>query len=516
MAHVLGRMVILGLAMVMLTGPAGLAADAELLAPGTKLGASAAPTVSGDYTLVWSDEFDGTAVDPNNWEFMIGNGSDYGVPGWGNNELEYYTSRPANAYVSGGTLHIVARRENYAGYEYTSARLRSANRQEFRYGRIVARMILPSGQGIWPALWMLPTSSPYGGWAASGEIDIMESINTANRVYGTIHYGGGWPNNTSSGGSFADGTNYSQGFHEYALEWEPDVMRWYVDDQLFYSVSSSTWYSSAAPSNPRAPFDVPFHFLVNVAVGGTWPGAPSPSTPFPLQLVVDWLRVYELTPPAPGPYYGTPQTIPGRIEAETYDTGGEGVAYHDCEATNHGGAFRPAEGVDLENCSEGTVNVGWMCSGEWFNITLDAPFAGPFDVRSRVASQATGGSFRLESDGVDVSGPIAVPVTGGWQSWTNVWSRVVLPKGERTLRFQNTASGEYNVNYFHFYSAADFDRDDDVDAGDHGVLCAALAGPDVLTPPAGVPTDQFMRADLDGDGDVDLGDFTLLHVAGGS
>ena len=139
----------------------------------------------GQTTLVWSDEFDGPTVDPANWEFMIGNGAEYGIPGWGNNELQYYTSRAQNVYVSGGALHIVARRESYAGYEYTSARLRTMNRREFLYGRIEARMILPSGQGLWPALWMLPTNSPYGGWAASGEIDIMESVNIPTRVYGT-------------------------------------------------------------------------------------------------------------------------------------------------------------------------------------------------------------------------------------------------------------------------------------------------------------------------------------------
>ena len=470
----------------------------------------------GQTTLVWSDEFDGPTVDPANWDFMIGNGAEYGIPGWGNNELQYYTSRAQNVYVSGGALHIVARRESYAGYEYTSARLRTMNRREFLYGRIEARMILPSGQGLWPALWMLPTNSPYGGWAASGEIDIMESVNIPTRVYGTIHYGGAWPNNTSSGGSYADGTNYALGFHVFALEWEPDVIRWYVDGVPYYSVTSATWYSTAAPSNARAPFDVPFHLLVNVAVGGNWPGAPTPDTPFPQELVVDWIRVYELSPPQSRPYFGVPQPIPARIEAETFDLGGEGVAYHDCDAVNQGGAWRPTEGVDLEVCSEGTVNVGWICPGEWFNITVAVRAAGPYDVATRVASLNTGGAFRLELDGADVSGPIGVPVTGGWQSWTTVWKRVVLPAGEHVLRCANAATGEYNVNYFRFFSGADFDRDGDVDAADRDVLCGALAGPEVLTPPPGCPPDQFARADLDGDTDVDLRDVALLQSAAGN
>ena len=149
-------------------------------------------------TPVWSDEFNGTAVDPNNWEFMIGAG------GWGNNELEYYTSRPENCYVSGGYMHIVARRESYQGSAFTSARLRSQNRQDFLYGRMEGRIKLPTGGGMWPAFWMMPTDSVYGGWAASGEIDILESINTATTVYGTIHYGGQWPNNVNSGGNYSE------------------------------------------------------------------------------------------------------------------------------------------------------------------------------------------------------------------------------------------------------------------------------------------------------------------------
>ncbi len=463
-------------------------------------------------TLVWSDEFDGPTVDPNNWEFMIGNGADYGNPGWGNNELEYYTSRPENVYIADGALHIVARRENYNGFQYTSARLRSMNRREFRYGRFEARMVLPSGQGIWPALWMMPTNSPYGGWAACGEIDIMESINIANRVYGTIHHGGQWPNNTSNGGSFANGADFSQGYHIYRLDWEPDVMRWYVDGQLYFTTTSSVWYSNAAPNNPRAPFDTPFHFLVNVAVGGNWPGPPSAQTPFPLQLIVDWIRVHDFSPPPPGPYYGEPQVIPGRIEAETYDRGGEGIAYHDCDATNNGGAMRTTEGVDLEICAEGSANVGWMCAGEWFKIALDAQFDGPYDVQARVASLATGGVFRLEMDGVDLTGPLNAPATGGWQTWTNVWSRLPLSAGVHTLRFANTGGGEFNLNYFRFYLGADLDRDNDVDAVDCVAFNTALAGPQVTTPPPGCTPELFARADLDADGDVDLRDFRVMQA----
>ena len=251
-------------------------------------------------TLLWSDEFSGTAVDPNNWEFMIGDGCAYGNCGWGNNELEYYTSRPENAYVSGGYLHIVARAESYAGAQFTSARLRTLDKHDFLYGRMEASIKLPTGGGMWPAFWMMPSDSVYGGWAASGEIDILESINVASTVYGTIHFGGQWPNNVNTGGNYSNGTGFWQGFHTYALNWTPDTMTWYVDGVQYFTTTSSVWYSTADPNNPRAPFDQYFHFLLNVAVGGNWPGCTDPgciTATLPQEMVVDYVRVYDNTAP---------------------------------------------------------------------------------------------------------------------------------------------------------------------------------------------------------------------------
>jgi hypothetical protein len=241
------------------------------------------------YELVWSDEFDGTQLNTANWSYQI-------MSGGGNNEWQYYTSRPVNSWVANGILTIQALKEDYYAegqtFHYTSARLQTADKQDFLYGKLEARIKLPKGQGIWPAFWMMPTDSVYGGWAASGEIDIVESIGQADTIYGTNHFGGPWPDNTFLGGSYSDGTDYSQAFHVYGIEWEPNVFRWYLDGHLYYTLTS--WWSSAGAY--PAPFDQRFHFLLNVAVGGNWPGYPDATTVFPQQMQIDYVRVYQATP----------------------------------------------------------------------------------------------------------------------------------------------------------------------------------------------------------------------------
>ncbi|MCB9866527.1 MAG: family 16 glycosylhydrolase [Phycisphaerales bacterium] len=459
----------------------------------------------------WADEFDGTTLDPANWDVMVGNGTDYGLPaGWGNNELEYYTGRTENLFVSGGYLHIVARQEAYAGSDYTSARIRTLNRQEFLYGRIEARMKIPSTTGIWPAFWMLPTNSPYGGWAASGEIDIMESVNVADTIYGTIHYGGNWPANAHSGGTLNNGTNFGDAFHVYAIEWEPDSLRWFVDGALYHVESSADWYSTAAPENPRAPFDTPFHILFNVAVGGNFPGGPNGGSVFPQEMLVDWVRVYPYET-TQAPFFGTPQVIPGVIEAEDFDSGPDGEAYHDCDSANQGGAYRPASGVDIEACSEGGYNLGWMCAGEWTEYTVDVASAGLYRLDVRVASESTGGTLRVLFDGADKADVVNVPITGGWQSWTTASAVLDLDAGTQIMTFLNTSSStaQYNVNSFTFTALDphDLDQDGDVDLADFALLGGCLAGPNVSTPPAGCPQALFDVSDLDGDADMDLQDY---------
>lgn len=412
------------------------------------LGASSFASAQ-QWNLIWSDEFDGTTLDTNSWSYQTGTGTAYGLPaGWGNNELQYYTNFSSNVAVSGGTLKIIARQQNFAGSPYTSGRIRTVGLRDFVYGRFESRMKIPSTSGVWPAFWMLPTDSPYGGWASSGEIDIMESVNIANTVHGTIHYGSPWPNNQSNGGSVNNGTDFSQDFHEYAIEWGPDEMRWYLDGDLFHSVTSSQWFSSVARSNPRAPFDVPFHLLLNVAVGGNWPGNPNGSATFPQTLEVDYVRVFEQVQ---APYGGTPHEVPGMIQAEDYDLGSNGQAYFDCDAPNNGGAYRQ-DAVDIQTATEGNFNIGWMCENEWLEYTIDVAASGTYRVDARVASLVTGGSFRLEVDSQDLTGPIAVPVTNGWQSWHTVTENLDLDAGTQIIRFVNLGgpSQAYNLNWFTF------------------------------------------------------------------
>lgn len=464
--------------------------------------------------LVWSDEFDGSSLDQNNWEYMIGDGCSYGICGWGNNELEWYTSRPENIFVANGMLNIVAREDWWQGHQYTSARIRSMNRADFLYGRIEARIRLPQGEGLWPAFWMLPTNSPYGGWARSGEIDILETVDVPWQAHGTLIYGENWPEQVYNGATHSLGVNLADGFHVYALEWEPDEMRWYVDGVHYHTVTSSTWWSAAAPGNPRAPFDTPFHLLLNAAVGGDWPGPPDGSTQFPQTMTVDYVRVYDFCD-GPCPTPGDPLVAPGRIEAENYDEGGEGVAYHDADPANQGGAYR-ADGVDIEVASHGGYNVGWIEPNEWLQYTTTIQVSGTYDIVAEVASPASSGVFGVWLDGVQLGQDFVVPTTGDWQIWTSLEQRVSLPEGAHVLRFQNKpGSSDFNLSYFDFFLAADGNRDHDVDFSDLQPLLFCMTGPEA-SPTAPVCISALDGVDIDRDGDIDLTDAAEFQRVYGS
>ena len=230
-------------------------------------------------TLVWSDEFNGTTLNTSNWNYNVGN------PGV-NNELENYTNRSQNVSVSGGNLNITALQESYGGSSYTSGKLNSQTKKSFKYGRFEASIKLPSTQGLWPAFWMMPETSVYGGWPQSGEIDIMEEQGSnPYKNFGTIHYGSS-ASPLSRGGTYIDTSDLSAGFHTYAVEWKPDTINWYLDNHNYYTVTASS-------ISPRSwPFDQNFYIILNLAVGGWFGGNPDGTTVFPQTMEVDYVRVY--------------------------------------------------------------------------------------------------------------------------------------------------------------------------------------------------------------------------------
>ncbi|HEX3314968.1 MAG TPA: glycoside hydrolase family 16 protein [Gemmataceae bacterium] len=319
-----------------LAGAAALALFALVGHAGAPTGNKAPATVKSagkEWKLVWNDEFDGTEIDSAKWGFDIGNGfyapdGKTFVGGWGNNELEFYTDSKRNAFVKDGLLHIKAIKEDHDRYRYTSARMKTQKSDKsplfnHAYGRFEFRAKLPVGKGVWPAIWMLPQDNKYGGWAASGEIDILEVRGQKpSEILGTLHYGGGWPTNTHTGETFTlPGGGTSADFHNYALEWEPGQMRWYFDDHCYetqkfwWSTSKRDGDKGAKPAseadlNPwPAPFDHPYYILLNVAVGGQFLGNPDPKTAFPVEMLIDYVRVYDKV----GGYGPTPMRGEGKL-----------------------------------------------------------------------------------------------------------------------------------------------------------------------------------------------------------
>lgn len=499
---------------------------------------------SQQYEVVWADEFDGTTVDLTKWTFQTGDGTSVGLPpGWGNNELQYY--RTENATVAGGLLTITAKQESFNGYSYTSSRMHSLGKGDWTYGRIEMRAKLPVGQGLWPAFWMLSSDpSIYGGWAASGEIDIMEYLGqNPSRVLGTIHYGAPWPGNVFSSSEYnlPSGT-FHDAFHVFAVEWEYDEIRWYVDDILY--ATKNSWFSTGGPY--PAPFDADFHLLLNLAVGGNLPGSPDASTVFPQEYVVDYVRVlqkpnnmptvtisspaqgedfsagdsititavvtddspvnkveffqgaaklgedetspYELTIPdvypgcytliakvtddgglqgvsepvsisvGPGcpqsPYLMKPAPLPGVVEAENFDNGSQDSAYNETDFVNTLGQFRLEEAVDIEKSTDAGFgyNIGDARSGEWLEYTIEVAEAGQYNIEVRVAGESDG-AFRIEFDGVDKTGTITFPATGGAQQWTFVKiNNITLEAGIQVMRLVMLSDG-FKINKYNFVAS---------------------------------------------------------------
>lgn len=246
---------------------------------------------SAGWTLVWSDEFNGANGSPVDWNKWV---QETGGSGWGNNELQYYTDRTKNAYQQDGSLVIQVLKERFTGpdnvtREYTSARLKTLGKFSQTYGRFEARIKIPYGQGIWPAFWMLGEDIETAGWPFCGEIDIMENIGREpSTVHGTIH-GPGYSGGEAIGAAYelTEGKRFADDFHVFAVEWEPKAIRWFVDGKLY-----QTRGQSALPAGKRWVFDHPHFLLLNVAVGGNWPGNPDSTITFPQTMLVDYVRVY--------------------------------------------------------------------------------------------------------------------------------------------------------------------------------------------------------------------------------
>lgn len=281
----------------------------------------AAPTANADgWSLVWSDEFDGARLNRKKWGF------DADCWGGGNDEQQCYRDHPRNAAIADGKLVITARREQFTGAAwpihmrgsvqwpnalatkpFTSARLTTKGKAAWRYGKFEIRARLPQGQGTWPAIWMLPEKDRYGKWAASGEIDILEAVNLGvpcascpggreNTILGTLHFGGVWPKNVHKGDETPYPAVLDGGFHTYSLEWFPDRMTWRVDGQIYAERVASEW-STTGSQAPGAPFDQPFHLILNLAIGGKLAETRGlggvAQDGYPKQMEIDWVRVWQ-------------------------------------------------------------------------------------------------------------------------------------------------------------------------------------------------------------------------------
>lgn len=323
-------------------------------------------------TPLWSDEFDGDALDRTKWNYELGNwkldaDGNYITNGWGNNEQECYTD--SNASVHDGILTIAARKEHYTDpvqgeYEYTSARLSSQHLFSVCGGRIEVRARCDAGKSLWPAIWMLPEDSVYGGWAASGEIDIMEGWgSTPEKLCGTIHFGDTWPNNTYLTGeyTFPDGDT-TESWHVYAIEWERGEIRWYVDD-VCYSTQKD-WFS-ANHAYP-APFDQNFYLILNLAVGGHFDGVdgiyadPSVFADGERHFDIDYVRVYDSSTFTP--------TETASLPLEAYIEGA------DAALTNKDGetVISVQHAGELEYAVMGLIRGKQAAAGRTYTLSFDA------------------------------------------------------------------------------------------------------------------------------------------------
>ena len=444
-----------------------------------------------NWQLVWQDEF--TSGISGDWVFETGGG------GWGNAELEYY--RRENATVSNGQLVITAKRESFGGMNYTSARMKTQGRKSWKFGKIEARIAMPSFQGIWPAFWMLGDNIGSVGWPACGELDIMEHVNTGGAVYGTAH----WSDNNNAYASYGGNTTTSvTAFHNYTIEWDTNLVKWFVDGVKYHEINIANGI------NGTGEFQNNFFILLNLAVGGNWPGFTIDNNAFPASMYVDYVRVYQNNGTPTGPvsvfqdcnYGGSGIALPvgsytlaqlnargianDWISSVKVQSGYQIRLYQNDNFTGTSilktaddaclvdDGFNDAatsavvsqvssfsQTVQAENYSsmlgvqtEGTtdagggLDVGWIDTNDWMAYnSINVPSTGSYLLEYRVASPSGGRLSQDLNGGATVLGQVAIPATGGWQTWTTVSQTVNINAGTYNFGIFAVAGG-WNINWW--------------------------------------------------------------------
>jgi uncharacterized protein involved in high-affinity Fe2+ transport len=442
--------------------------------------ATTVPGPPAGWTTVFSDNFSGaagTGVNTANWLYDTGTGYPGGAANWGTGEVETMTNSTANVYQDGNG-HLVIKPVETNG-TWTSGRIETQNSSfeappggEMEMTASIEQPNPANGLGYWPAFWAMGSAARGVGatnWPSIGEFDIMEDVNALSEVSHTFHCGvdPGGPCNETNGisSNLLACSGCQTGYHTYSIivdrtNTSAEQLRWYVDGNLEFTVNEdqvpvATW---------QAAVDHGFFMILNVAMGGVYPNricgctTPTTATSSGAGMSVAYVAVYETTggggTTTEAPYGGTAAAVPGTVQAENYDTGGQGVAYNVTSVNGTANAYR-SDGVDLEATTDtgGGYDLGWTAATQWFKYTVNVATAGTYTVGLRLASpNAVADGLHIDnSAGTNLSGNVNVPATGGYQDWTTVTATVTLPAGTQTLTVDQDNAG-WNINYLTFSS----------------------------------------------------------------